>query len=314
MTNDIAEAREDLAAAYRLADRYGLSEGICNHLTLAVPGRDDRFLLIPYGMHWSEVTASSLLVVDRDGDKVEGEGFIEPTAFYIHGAIHKARSEARCVMHTHMPHALALCMIEDGRLEFADQNACRFYGRVAYDDDFNGVVLDWDEANRIAAALGGKDVLFMAHHGVTVVGETVARAWERLLLPGPRLPGAGDRHVHGPPTQAHPRRHGRGRVGLDQQPDLGRLGQHRTPLRRPETPPRSRRRRLPGVARFPMLRLPFGGCPGRGTVLASPRIEGADTKGEERVPGRRSGTARRKREARNIRGHGRLDGTGDGEC
>ena len=180
MTDDIAEAREDLAAAYRLADRYGLSEGICNHLTLAVPGRDDRFLLIPYGMHWSEVTASSLLVVDAEGNKVEGEGFIEPTAFYIHGAIHKARAEARCVMHTHMPYALALCMIEDGRLEFADQNACRFYGRVAYDDDFGGVVLDWDEANRIASALGGKDVLFMANHGVTVVGETVARAWERL--------------------------------------------------------------------------------------------------------------------------------------
>lgn len=180
MTDDIRSAREDLAAAYRLADRYGLSEGICNHLTLAVPGRDDRFLLIPYGMHWSEVTASSLLVVDAEGNKVEGEGFIEPTAFYIHGAIHKARAEARCVMHTHMPHALALCMIEDGRLEFADQNACRFYGRIAYDDDFGGVALDWDEANRIAAALGGNDVLFMANHGVTVVGETVARAWERL--------------------------------------------------------------------------------------------------------------------------------------
>ena len=180
MTDDIASARQDLAAAYRLADRYGLSEGICNHLTLAVPGRDDRFLLVPYGMHWSEVTASSLLVVDADGNKVEGEGFIEPTAFYIHGAIHKARAEARCVMHTHMPYALALCMIEDGRLEFADQNACRFYGRLAYDDDFGGVALDWDEANRIAAALGGKDVLFMANHGVTVVGETVARAWERL--------------------------------------------------------------------------------------------------------------------------------------
>ena len=180
MTDDITSAREDLAAAYRLADRHGFSEGICNHLTLAAPGRDDRFLLIPYGMHWSEVTASSLLVVDRGGNKVEGEGFIEPTAFYIHGAIHKARADARCVMHTHMPHALALCMIEDGRLEVADQNACRFYGRIAYDDDFGGVALDWDEANRIAAALGEKDVLFMAHHGVTVVGETVARAWERL--------------------------------------------------------------------------------------------------------------------------------------
>ncbi len=180
MSEDIALAREDLAAAYRLAERHGFNEGICNHFTLAVPGRHDRFLLIPYGMHWSEVAVSSLLVVDTEGNQVEGEGFIEPTAFYIHGAIHKARPDARCVMHTHMPYALALCMIEGGELVIADQNACRFHGRIAYDQIFAGAVLDWDEANRIARALGDKEVLFMAHHGVTVMGDTVARAWEQL--------------------------------------------------------------------------------------------------------------------------------------
>jgi len=174
------EARQDLAAGYRLAARFGFNEGIDNHLTLALPGHNDRFMLIPYGMHWSEVTASGLLVVDGGGNKIEGEGFIEPTAFFIHGAIHKARADARCVMHCHMPYALALTMIEGGRLEMADQNACRFYGRVAYDDQFNGAVLESDEAHRIARRLGDNSVLFMANHGVTVVGPSVAAAWEDL--------------------------------------------------------------------------------------------------------------------------------------
>ena len=176
----ITEARQDLAAAYRMAARFDFNEGIDNHLTLALPGRNDRFLLVPYGMHWSEVTASSLLVVDEGGNKIEGEGFIEPTAFYIHGAIHQARDDARCVMHCHMPYALALTMIEGGRLEMADQNACRFHGRIAYDEQFNGAVLDWDEARRIARALGDNSVLFMANHGVTVAGPSVAAAWEDL--------------------------------------------------------------------------------------------------------------------------------------
>lgn len=178
--DEVQRAREDLAAAYRICERFGLNEGIDNHLTLAVPGQDDRFLLIPYGLHWSEVTASSLIVVDGDGNKIEGDGFIEPTAFYIHAAIHKARPDAKCVMHTHMPHALALTMIEDGRLEMADQNALRFYDRIAYDDVYAGLAMDWDEANRTAAAMGDKDILFMANHGITVARPSVAAAWEDL--------------------------------------------------------------------------------------------------------------------------------------
>lgn len=176
----VRQARIDLAAAYRLADRFEFNEGIDNHFSLAVPGEENQFLLIPYGLHWSEVSASNLIVVDHKGEKVSGDGFVEPTAFFIHGAIHKARDEAKCVMHTHMPYALALCMVENGRFEMADQNACRFYDRIAYDDEFGGGVFDWQEAERIAEAFGDKDILFMANHGITVVGESVAQAWEKL--------------------------------------------------------------------------------------------------------------------------------------
>ena len=86
-------ARQDLAAAYRLADYFGFSEGIDNHLSLSLPNQEDKYLLIPYGLHWSEVTASSLLVVDGEGKKISGEGYAEPTAFLIHGAIHKANKK-----------------------------------------------------------------------------------------------------------------------------------------------------------------------------------------------------------------------------
>lgn len=176
------EARIRLAAAYRLADRFGFSEGIDNHLTLAVPGEEDRYFLIPYGMHWSEVSASSLLVVDGDGNVTDGEGMAEPTAFLIHGAVHRARPDAKCVMHTHMRHALALGMIKDGGLAMADQNACRYYGRTAFMDAFDGVVYDEAKASPIAEALGDADILFLASHGIIVVGRTVERAWEDLYF------------------------------------------------------------------------------------------------------------------------------------
>ena len=179
-TDSEPRARQDLAAAYRLCDRFGFNEGIDNHLTLALAGGGDRFLLVPYGLHWSEVTASTLVVVDGEGDLVGGEGTVEPTAFYLHAAIHKARADARCVMHTHMPHALALTMIEGGRLEMADQNALRFHDAIAYDDTYGGLAMDWEEGERIVRVLGDKTVLFMANHGVTVVGPSVAHAWEHL--------------------------------------------------------------------------------------------------------------------------------------
>lgn len=176
---EFRQARIDVAAALRMAVRLGMHEGICNHFSLMLPGIDC-FLLNPYGMHWSEVRASDLLVVDGKGRVLEGEGEAEATAFYIHSRIHRANPRATCVLHTHMPYATALTMIEDGCLEWAGQTALNFFDDVAYDRVYNGLVLDDSEGDRIAAALGDKRVLFLANHGVIVIGRSVAEAFDDL--------------------------------------------------------------------------------------------------------------------------------------
>src|SRR3954470_1443407 len=156
-------ARVDLAAAFRLAVRLDLHEGVCNHFSLMLPGRE-RFLLNRYGLHWSEVTASNLLALDGAGRVLEGEGEFEKTAFYIHSRIHLTNARAACVLHTHMPYASALTLLEDGRLEMVEQNALRFYDDIAYDDTYNGLVVDRGEGDRLAQALGTKRVMFLANH------------------------------------------------------------------------------------------------------------------------------------------------------
>jgi ribulose-5-phosphate 4-epimerase/fuculose-1-phosphate aldolase len=171
-----------LAAALRLAVRFDLHEGIDNHFSYAAPGMEDRFLLHPYGLHWSEVTASDILMVDRDGRVVEGEGEVEISAFAIHSRVHRLHRRARCVLHTHMPYATALTAVEQGRLEPINQNALRFCGDIAYDEDYGGLAHDVDEGERIAEALGDKRVLFLANHGVIVTGETIAGAFEDLYF------------------------------------------------------------------------------------------------------------------------------------
>ncbi|MHB8722405.1 MAG: aldolase [Steroidobacteraceae bacterium] len=177
-----ARARIDLAACHRLADRFGLNEGIDNHLTLMVPGSADRFLLAPFGMHWSEVKASDFLVVDFNGQVVSGQGTVEPTALYIHQPVHRLSPQGRCVLHTHMPYATALCMLENPRLEMAVQSALGFYNDVAYDATYNGLAYDASEGERLARALGDKSVLMMGNHGVLVVGTTIPLAFERLYF------------------------------------------------------------------------------------------------------------------------------------
>jgi len=181
-TDAVRQARIDLAAALRLAVRFGLNEGIDNHFTVMLPGAGDRFLLHPFGFHWSELTASDLIVVDYDGRTVEGEGEAESTAFHIHSRIHKSSPRAGCVLHTHMSYATALTMVEGGRLEPAHQNALRFYDDVAYDDTFNGLVFDIDEGDRLARCLTEKRVLFCGNHGVIVIGRTVAEAFDDLYF------------------------------------------------------------------------------------------------------------------------------------
>src|SRR3954467_7251749 len=110
----VAEARIDLAAAFRAAALHGYNEGMHNHFSLAVPGRDDLFLLNRYGPHWSEMRASDLIVVDAEGNVVEGDGDWETTAFMIHRGVHQSRPSARCVLHTHMPFATAISLTEGG--------------------------------------------------------------------------------------------------------------------------------------------------------------------------------------------------------
>ncbi len=171
-------ARVDLAAAFRLAVRLDLHEGVCNHFSVMLDG--GRFLLNRYGLHWSEVTASNLLTLDAQGQVLEGEGEFEKTAFYIHSRIHLAHPRAACVLHTHMPYATALTLLEGGRLAMAEQNALRFHDDIAYDDLYNGLVVDDTEGDRLARALGTKRVMFLASHGVIVVGETVADAFDAM--------------------------------------------------------------------------------------------------------------------------------------
>ena len=175
-------ARVELAAAYRLAVWFELNEGIDNHFTLMVPGRKDRFLLNAFGLHWSEVTASNLIAVDMDGRVVEGEGEVESTAYCIHARLHLHHPRAACILHTHMPFAAALCAIAGGSVEPVTINALRFNGSVAYDQHYNGEALSTDEGDRMAALLGGKRILFLANHGVIVVGETVAQAFDDLYF------------------------------------------------------------------------------------------------------------------------------------
>jgi ribulose-5-phosphate 4-epimerase/fuculose-1-phosphate aldolase len=156
-----------------------------NHFSLAVADEDgvirgDRFLINPYGFHWSEVTASSLLLCDAEGNVLEGEHKVEPTAFFIHSRIHVKAPQAVCVLHSHMPYATALTLRENGRLEMCEQNALAFYGRLSYDDEYTGLALDSHEGDRLASKLGNGSTLFLASHGVIVTGRTVAEAFTDL--------------------------------------------------------------------------------------------------------------------------------------
>lgn len=176
----VRQARVDLAACFRMAARLGLHEGICNHFSFVVPGRDDLFLVNPYGWAFSEVTASRLLICDFEGNVIAGDGVPEATAFFIHARIHKNVPRAKAAFHTHMPNATALAMTEGPPLLFAGQSALKFYGRTVVDEDYNGLALDTDEGDRIAASIGNADIVFMKNHGVMVVGPTIAEAWDDL--------------------------------------------------------------------------------------------------------------------------------------
>jgi ribulose-5-phosphate 4-epimerase/fuculose-1-phosphate aldolase len=179
-TPEIRAARIDLAACLRWAARLGLHEGICNHFSLVVPGHPDLFLVNRYGYAFAEATASNLLICDFAGHVLAGDGVPEATAFFIHARVHQGVPRARACFHTHMPYATALAMTEGEPLAYAGQSALKFLGRTVVDERYNGLALDTDEGDRIAASIGDADIVFMRNHGVMVVGPDAATAFDDL--------------------------------------------------------------------------------------------------------------------------------------
>ena len=173
------EARINLAACYRLAAHYGWTDLIYTHISARVPGSEDHYLLNPFGFMFDEITASSLVKVDLDGNKVDNSPhMIHRAGFVIHSAIHAARPDAGCVIHSHTRAGMAVSMMKRGLMPLS-QHAMLFSGKVAYHDS-EGFALDLAERERLAHDLGDKPVMLLRNHGTLVAGETVAQAFSMM--------------------------------------------------------------------------------------------------------------------------------------
>jgi ribulose-5-phosphate 4-epimerase/fuculose-1-phosphate aldolase len=174
------QARIDLAASYRLIHRLGMDDSIYTHISVRLPGTHDSFLINPYGMRFEEVTASNLVTVDIDGKVIDdplGLG-INPAGFTIHSAIHMARHDVACVLHTHTVAGVAVSSLKCGLLAL-NQWSAQFAGRTAY-HDFEGIALDLDERTRLINDLGQKNVLVLRNHGMLTCGRSVAEAFKLM--------------------------------------------------------------------------------------------------------------------------------------
>ncbi len=175
--------RIDLAAAFRLAARFGWHESVGNHFSAAVSDDGRRFLMNPKWRHFSAIRASDLLLLDADDPAImDGPDAPDASAWTIHGTLHRARPDVRVVLHLHPPHATALAALADPSLPPIDMNTARFWGDLAIDPDCGGIADDVAEGEHIAAALGDCSTLLMANHGVTTTGATVAEAFESLYF------------------------------------------------------------------------------------------------------------------------------------
>ena len=173
------EIRVQLAACYRLVALYGWTDLVFTHISARVPGPEEHFLLNPFGSAFDEVTASSLVRIDLDGNVVDGSGTrIHRAGFVIHSAVHGARPDARCVIHTHSTAGIAVSMLKDG-LQPLSQHAQLFHGRIAY-HDYEGLALDLDERQRLVHDLGDKPAMILRNHGLLVAGASVPEAFSIL--------------------------------------------------------------------------------------------------------------------------------------
>lgn len=172
-------AKVQLAAAHRIATIHELEEGIDNHFTVTLPGHEDRYLVLPFGVHWSEARASDLFVFDESGRTLEGRGKVELSARCIHAPIHRITGK-RVVMHTHQTWATALNMLKDNRVVPATQTAAFYFREIAYDDHYTGTADTLAEGERLARLMGDKNIVFMKNHGILVAGNTIAETYRRL--------------------------------------------------------------------------------------------------------------------------------------
>lgn len=181
---ELKKLRQDLAACYRLLAHYRMTDLIYTHCTLRVPGPERQYLINPYGVMWDEITASDLVLLDAHGNVAESKSTSKSTpinlaGFVIHGAIHEAREDAHCIVHTHTLAGCAIAAQREGLLP-VNQISLEFYGRVAY-HDYEGISYDLDERRRLVRDLGDKPVMIMRNHGLLTVGTTVAQAFLRMF-------------------------------------------------------------------------------------------------------------------------------------
>ena len=176
------QTRVDLAAAYQLSHLYGWTTTlIYNHISARIPGPERHFLLNPFGLRWDEVTASNLVKIDLDGRILDDTPYgINDAGYTIHSAIHGAREDAQCVLHTHTEAGMGVSALEDG-LIFTNLDAMMFYGDVAY-HEFEGISLDLSERDRLVRDIGDKKVMILRNHGLLTTGRSVAEAWVKMYF------------------------------------------------------------------------------------------------------------------------------------
>ena len=173
------QLREELAACYRLVAHFRMTDLIFTHISVRLPGPEHHFLINPYGLMFDEITASSLVKIGLDGRAVEDSPhLVNPAGFVIHSALHAARDDAQCVLHTHTRAGCAVAALACGLLP-VNQISMEFYGRVAY-HDYEGIALDLAEQKRLVADMGDKSVLMLRNHGLLTVGASVAQAFLRM--------------------------------------------------------------------------------------------------------------------------------------